>query len=304
MDDSWIALFDRVASSYDEVVPFFATFGELTAAELPSQAAGARLLDVGAGAGAIALAARRRGYEVSAVDGSAAMVARLAESLPAARVAEAADLPFGDATFDVVTAGFVLQLLDDPRAALVEVHRVLKPGGLLVATVVGPPPAGFEPGDDSGSLFAEYARFLPPDESSDRARTFDAPADLVAAGFRDVSEGHLQVELPLDEPETLWRWYATHGTRRYFDALEEQHREEFHQRLVADLAARPAIVLRRAAILVTARACPPGPTVSAGRTDCERRPTNRERRPDRLRAPAGPTVSAGPTCCERRPDQP
>ncbi|MFD0578602.1 class I SAM-dependent methyltransferase [Dactylosporangium darangshiense] len=249
MDDPWIALFDRVADSFDTVVPFFLVW-RVDRCRVARAGRGARLLDVGAGAGAIALAARRRGYEVCAVDGSAAMVARLSESLPAVQVAEAGALPFDDGTFDVVTAGFVLHLLNDPQAALREFKRVMVPGGLLAFTVVGPPPRGFEPGDRSHELFAEYSRYLPRDGRTDAP--FDARGLLAMTGFRDVAEQHLQVELALDEPETMWRWYGTHGTRRFFDELDEKYCEEFRQRLIADLVDRPELVLRRAALLFTA----------------------------------------------------
>jgi len=41
-------------------------------------------------------------------------------------------LPFRDATFDLVTANMVAEHLDDPRAALEEIARLLAPGGLFV----------------------------------------------------------------------------------------------------------------------------------------------------------------------------
>lgn len=44
-------------------------------------------------------------------------------------------LPFPDATFDVVSAMDVLEHVDDDLAALAELRRVLKPEGLLLATV-------------------------------------------------------------------------------------------------------------------------------------------------------------------------
>jgi len=40
-------------------------------------------------------------------------------------------LDFGDANFDAVVAANLLHLLDDPRRALAEMRRVLRPGGLL-----------------------------------------------------------------------------------------------------------------------------------------------------------------------------
>ena len=45
------------------------------------------------------------------------------------------ELPFPDATFDVVTLLAVLEHLSYPRATIREVFRVLKPGGQVVLTV-------------------------------------------------------------------------------------------------------------------------------------------------------------------------
>jgi SAM-dependent methyltransferase len=254
--DPVIDLFDRVADDYDAVVPFFAAFGALTVAKLPPPRPGDRLLDVGAGAGAIALAARERGYQVSAVDASAAMVARLGAELPDVRVADAAALPYAEAGFDVVTAGFVLHILSDPAAALAEIRRVLRPGGLVAFTVVGPPPPDFEPDDSAGALFAEFARYLPPGGSM--GAPFDAPAILDRLGFIDVTGEHLRVELPLAGPETMWRWIESHGTRKFVDDLPPERRAELRDRIIADLSGRDPLVLRRTALLYTASVTPGG----------------------------------------------
>lgn len=46
--------------------------------------------------------------------------------------AQAEQLPFADATFDVVVSTMVLCAVQDPAGALAEIERVLKPGGKLV----------------------------------------------------------------------------------------------------------------------------------------------------------------------------
>ena len=47
------------------------------------------------------------------------------------RAADVYELPFDDESFDVVHAHQLLQHLTDPVAALVEMRRVLRPGGVL-----------------------------------------------------------------------------------------------------------------------------------------------------------------------------
>ena len=49
--------------------------------------------------------------------------------------ADAAELPFPDNHFDIITALDVIEHLDDDLAALTELKRVLRPGGLLVVSV-------------------------------------------------------------------------------------------------------------------------------------------------------------------------
>lgn len=98
-----------------------------------------RLLDLGTGTGALLreLARREeRPHEAVGVDASAAMLAR-APTLPAGwslREADVTALPFPDASFEVVTAVYLLHVLEREtrRGALVEARRVLAAGGRLV----------------------------------------------------------------------------------------------------------------------------------------------------------------------------
>ncbi len=52
--------------------------------------------------------------------------------------ADARELPFEDASFDLVFSNLMLQWLTPPDAALTEMRRVLKPGGLLLLSSFGP----------------------------------------------------------------------------------------------------------------------------------------------------------------------
>jgi SAM-dependent methyltransferase len=102
-----------------------------------------RILDVGTGAGLLAIEAVRRWPDghVTGLDGSAEMLAvaaATAAGLPAAagrRIewirGHAERLPFDDGTFDLVLSSFAYQLVPHLTAALGEARRVLRPGGRL-----------------------------------------------------------------------------------------------------------------------------------------------------------------------------
>jgi ubiquinone/menaquinone biosynthesis C-methylase UbiE len=116
------------------------TVGNSAAYLLPRLRSNARVLDVGCGPGTITagLAARVPHGTVVGIDSEPSIVAH-ARSVPdaAARgnlsfeVGDVYDLRFDDAHFDVVHAHQVLQHLGDPVAALVEMRRVCRPGGVV-----------------------------------------------------------------------------------------------------------------------------------------------------------------------------
>lgn len=114
----------------------FATMCEGPVPRLLSDTPGGAHLDVGSGTGALAAAAAAKGRTVAAVDADPQMVALSRDLLPGA-VLQAAlpDLPFGDGTFDAVTANFVVNHVADPRAAVHELRRVTRPGGRVALTI-------------------------------------------------------------------------------------------------------------------------------------------------------------------------
>jgi ubiquinone/menaquinone biosynthesis C-methylase UbiE len=99
---------------------------------------GSRVLEVGCGTGVItALIADMPGVAVAVgVDPSRQFVQQARRRLlPSCRfeVADGRSLPFGDSTFDGVVFATTLCHIPSPEQALAEAHRVLTPGGWLLA---------------------------------------------------------------------------------------------------------------------------------------------------------------------------
>jgi SAM-dependent methyltransferase len=89
------------------------------------------VLDLGAGAGIVdEMSVRGLAARVCGVD----LDPRVVENpwLDEGRVADAAALPYSDATFDVVFSDNVLEHLEDPETVFREIARVLRPGGVFL----------------------------------------------------------------------------------------------------------------------------------------------------------------------------
>lgn len=96
---------------------------------------GERLLDVATGDGNLALAAARRGAQVSAVDIVPALLDRAAERAAAEQVdvsfawADAQHLPHADGSFDVTASAIGVMFAGDQQRAADELVRVTRTGG-------------------------------------------------------------------------------------------------------------------------------------------------------------------------------
>jgi len=108
--------------------------------------AGDRVLDVATGTGLVAAELLASAdCTVVGLDQSAAMLAAArARFAGTSRVelieGQAEALPFADASFDVLTFTYLLRYVDDPRATMLELARVLRPGGRVASLEFGVPP--------------------------------------------------------------------------------------------------------------------------------------------------------------------
>ena len=102
-----------------------------------------RVLDVATGTGMVAQALHDRyGCAIVGLDQSADMlsVARTRDGVYESIVqGNAEKLPFPDATFDHLSFTYLLRYVDDPAATMVELARVVKPGGRVAMVEFGLP---------------------------------------------------------------------------------------------------------------------------------------------------------------------
>jgi SAM-dependent methyltransferase len=123
---------------------------------------GERVLDVACGSGNAALACARRSWgNVVGVDFVPALLERGRERAAAERLevefveGDAADLPFGEGEFDLVTSVFGAMFAPDQEKTAAELLRVCKPGGRIGM-------ANWTPTGGVGGMFMTVAKHAPP----------------------------------------------------------------------------------------------------------------------------------------------
>lgn len=120
-----------------------------------------RVLDVAAGNGNATLAAARRFADVVSTDYVSSLLERGRERAEADRLpvtfqeADAEDLPFADASFDVVLSTFGVMFTPNQEQAANELRRVCRPGGKIGM-------ANWTPEGFIGKLFKTIGRYVPP----------------------------------------------------------------------------------------------------------------------------------------------
>lgn len=159
---------------------------------------GTRLLDLGCGTGLLLSLAAQRGATVTGLDVTPGLLAVADRRLPTAELwhADMCSLPFGDAGFDVVTAVNAIQFAADPRAALAEAARVVRPGGLVAIGNFAAPDRA-----ESTAVHLAMAALSPPQRQADHApyalTRDNLAAAVTAAGLQQEADG---------EVDCVWRY--------------------------------------------------------------------------------------------------
>ena len=173
---------------------------------------GLELLDVGTGNGlSVAIPAARQGARVTGADVTPELFQTARRLAADAHVqvdwveADAAALPFADASFDRVISTFGAMFAPDHGRAAAELVRVCRPGGRIAMTTWT---------DDSfiGELFALTGSMAPPQPPGAQPPVLWGDREHAAAQFAGMSPEleRETVVFEFDSPEAAVQEYATH----------------------------------------------------------------------------------------------
>ncbi len=213
-------------------VPWYAWVFDQLLAHTPDVAA---VLEVGAGNGALWTTNYGRlpmAWWVWLTDFSPGMVTELGAAVDGApqiivAEADAADLPLGGHAFDTVVANHMLYHVPDLPAVLVELARVLRPGGRLLAAANGH--------RHLAELVALLTSRLPDVRRDDYARSFhlDNGADLLAGHYGDVRMERFADELLVTDADAVVSYLRSMVGG---DRLTDAHLRDIHAEVEREVA--------------------------------------------------------------------
>lgn len=162
-------MFSDIAASYDRANSIL-SFGihhlwRRATVAASGVRAGSSVLDCATGTGDLALAFKRAVGPAGRVVGTDFNADMLSYAPGKAQrkgldvefaVADAMHLPYADATFDAASISFGIRNVDEPRIALADMARVVKPGGKVVVLEFG------QPRGIMGMLYGAYSRYVIP----------------------------------------------------------------------------------------------------------------------------------------------
>jgi ubiquinone/menaquinone biosynthesis C-methylase UbiE len=223
--------------------PVYRHLAEALIACSPSPLAGRDVLDLGAGTGVATESLVAEGAAPVGLDLAHAMLAHRREHRPPGVVADACALPLADGSFDAVVAAFCLNHVPEPVTALAEARRVLRPGGIVLASTY-PADADHPAKAAVEEVLTAFGHSRPGWYQAMRERLADLTGDrddlariATSAGLRDVRVRRVEVAAGLDRPEVAaaWRLDMPH-TVGFVAGLDPMTRRRLHERATAALS--------------------------------------------------------------------
>ncbi|HEY6794936.1 MAG TPA: methyltransferase domain-containing protein [Kineosporiaceae bacterium] len=250
--------FDVAAESYGRFMGRYSTPLAAEFLRVADPQPGQQVLDVGCGPGVLtALLVDRLGpAAIRAIDPSEPFVAAVRDRLPGVdvRLGVAEHLPWPDDAVDQSLAQLVVHFMADPVAALREMVRVTRPGGLVAASV-------WDYGGSRSplSVFWDAVAELDPDHPGEAhlagARAGHLAELFAAAGLTNPEAGELTIRVSVSGFEEWWEPFTLGvgpaGT--YLARQPEEIRQQLRQRCAARFPEGP-VEVAATAWLVTARA--------------------------------------------------
>jgi ubiquinone/menaquinone biosynthesis C-methylase UbiE len=233
-----LRVFNQAASTYDQVGPgSFSYFGQRLV-DVAEIAAGANVLDVAAGRGALLFPAAARvgptGH-VTGIDFAPNMVRETAKDIESrklryaeVRQMDAEQMDLADASFDWVMCGFALWMFADPALVLQEFHRVLRGGGhVALSTWAADNPSQTWCNEVLRPfVFAPGAKNLPAKIDT----RFDTPLQietaLQQAGFTNIRITVEEKEFIYTDEEQYWSSLWSAGFRRQLEKMTSELLEQ------------------------------------------------------------------------------
>jgi SAM-dependent methyltransferase len=225
----------------------------------PHPLAGCLVLDAGAGTGVATAPLRAAGARVVAADRSAGMLGWRAAERPPAVVADVRALPLPDRAVDAAVAAFVLNHLPDPVRGLVELGRVTRSRGAVLAAVFAT--ANASPLRDRIDEAASAAGWRAPGwYAAMKAETVPLlgsagalAAAARAAGLGDVDAAECALDVGIERAEQLVDYRLGQAPfAAWLDRLGPERADEVRSAAVATLPAR--LSYRPRVVVLVARA--------------------------------------------------